>query len=405
MERGAGAFVALTLSLSGGRERGSGMKIASRGTEVAPFHAMEVLKAANDREAAGGDVLHMEVGEPGGGSPRHVLEAAEKALRSSRIGYTEALGIRPLRERIARYYEEVHDTVVDPSRIAVTTGSSGAFVLAFLAAFDPGDRVLLTAPGYPAYPNILKSVGAAPEILRTGPETRFQPTPRLISEAGPAPDGLLVASPANPTGTMLDREALSELAGYCAENGIRLISDEVYHGITYGEPAVSALELSESAVVVNSFSKYYAMTGWRVGWMVVPEELARPVEMLGQSVAISAPALSQYAALAAFDAGPELDARVAGYARNRELLLRELPLAGFDKLAPADGAFYIFADVSGLTDDSGEFCRRMLDEIGVATTPGVDFDPDRGRAFVRFSFAGDPGDVAEAARRIRAWLS
>ena len=385
--------------------RGGGMKIANRGAEIAPFYAMEVLKAANDREAAGDDVLHMEVGEPGGGSPRLVLEAAEQALRSSRIGYTEALGIRPLRERIARYYEEVHDTVVDPSQIAITTGSSGAFVLAFLAAFDPGNRVLLTTPGYPAYPNILKSVGVAPEILETGPETRFQPTPRLIAAAGPAPDGLLVASPANPTGTMLDRQAMSRLADYCAENGIRLISDEVYHGITYGEPAVSALELSESAIVINSFSKYYSMTGWRVGWMVVPQELVRSVEMLGQSVAISAPALSQYAALAAFDASAELDAKVAGYARNRELLLRELPLAGFDKLAPADGAFYVFADVTKLTNDSMEFCRRMLAEIGVATTPGIDFDPDRGHAFVRFSFAGEYDDVAEAARRIKKWLS
>ncbi len=385
--------------------RGGGMKIANRGVEIAPFYAMEVLKAANDREAAGDDVLHMEVGEPGGGSPRLVLEAAEKALRSSRIGYTEALGIHPLRERIARYYEEVHDTVVDPSQIAITTGSSGAFVLAFLAAFDPGNRVLLTTPGYPAYPNILKSVGVAPEILETGPETRFQPTPRLIAAAGPAPDGLLVASPANPTGTMLDREAMSRLADYCAENGIRLISDEVYHGITYGKPAVSALEFSESAIVINSFSKYYSMTGWRVGWMVVPQELVRSVEMLGQSVAISAPALSQYAALAAFDAGAELDAKVAGYARSRELLLRELPLAGFDKLAPADGAFYVFADVTRLTNDSMEFCRKMLAETGVATTPGIDFDPDRGHAFVRFSFAGDYDDVAEAARRIKKWLS
>ena len=380
------------------------MKIANRGAEVAPFHAMEVLKAANDREAAGGDVLHMEVGEPGGGSPRLVIEAAEKALRSSRIGYTEALGISPLRQRIARYYAEVHDTVVDPSRIAITTGSSGAFVLAFLAAFDPGDRVLLTTPGYPAYPNILKSVGVAPQILATGPETRFQPTPRLIAAAGPPPEGLLVASPANPTGAMLDRGALSELVDYCAENGIRMISDEVYHRITYGEPAVSALELGEAAIVVNSFSKYYAMTGWRVGWMVVPDELARSVEMLGQSVAISAPTLSQYAALAAFDASAELDARVAGYARNRAILLEELPRAGFGELAAPDGAFYVFADVSGLTDDSSEFCRRMLEETGVATTPGVDFDPSRGHAFVRFSFAGDYDDVAEAARRIRTWL-
>ena len=381
------------------------MKIASRGKDVAPFYAMEVLKAANDRETAGGNVLHMEVGEPGGGSPRQVIQAAETALSSARIGYTEALGIPELRERISGHYEVTYGVSIDPSRIVVTTGSSGGFLLAFLSAFDPGDRVLLTTPGYPAYPNILKSVGVEPVMVETGPESRFQPTPELLSKVGVNADGLLVASPANPTGTMLDRTALKDLVDYCETNGIRLISDEVYHGITYGEQAVSAAELSDSAVVINSFSKYFSMTGWRLGWMVVPEELVRSIEVLGQNLAISAPALSQYAALAAFDSYGELDAKVDEYARNRELLLRELPLAGFDKMAPADGAFYIFADVSKLTNDSMEFCRRMLDEIGVATTPGVDFDPDRGHAYVRFSFAGDYEGVAEAASRIKAWLT
>ena len=381
------------------------MKVASRGKEVAPFYAMEVLKAANDREAAGGDVLHMEVGEPGGGSPRQVIKAAETALSSARIGYTEALGIQELRERIAGHYKLAYGLNVDPSRIVVTTGSSGGFLLAFLSAFDPGDRVLLTTPGYPAYPNILKSVGVEPVMVETGPESRFQPTPELLSQVGVNVDGLLVASPANPTGTMLDRTALTSLVDYCDSNGIWLISDEVYHGITYGENAVSAAELSDSVVVINSFSKYFSMTGWRLGWMVVPEELVRSIEVLAQNLAISAPALSQYAALAAFDSSSELDAKVDGYARNRDLLLRELPLAGFDKIAPADGAFYIFADVTKLTNDSMEFCRRMLDEIGVATTPGVDFDPDRGHAYIRFSFAGDYEGVAEAVSRIKAWLT
>ena len=366
---------------------------------------MEVLKAANDREAAGGDVLHMEVGEPGGGSPRQVIKAAETALSSARIGYTEALGIQELRERIAGHYKLAYGLNVDPSRIVVTTGSSGGFLLAFLSAFDPGDRVLLTTPGYPAYPNILKSVGVEPVMVETGPESRFQPTPELLSQVGVNVDGLLVASPANPTGTMLDRTALTSLVDYCDSNGIWLISDEVYHGITYGEKAVSAAELSDSVVVINSFSKYFSMTGWRLGWMVVPEELVRSIEVLAQNLAISAPALSQYAALAAFDSSSELDAKVDGYARNRDLLLRELPLAGFDKIAPADGAFYIFADVTKLTNDSMEFCRRMLDEIGVATTPGVDFDPDRGHAYIRFSFAGDYEGVAEAVSRIKAWLT
>ena len=381
------------------------MKVASRGKDVTPFYAMEVLKVANDREAAGGDVLHMEVGEPGGGSPRQVIQAAETALSSARIGYTEALGIPALRERIARHYKLTYGLNVDPSRIVVTTGSSGGFLLAFLSAFDPGDRVVLTTPGYPAYPNILKSVGVEPVMIETGPQSRFQPTPELLSNADVNADGLLVASPANPTGTMLDRTALKGLVDYCDSKGIRLISDEVYHGITYDEKAVSACELSDSVVVINSFSKYFSMTGWRLGWMVVPDELVRSIEVLAQNLAISAPALSQYAALAAFDSSSELDAKVDGYARNRELLLRELPLAGFDKMAPADGAFYIFADVTKLTNDSMEFCRRMLDEIGVATTPGIDFDPGRGHAYIRFSFAGDYEGVEEAVSRIKAWLA
>jgi aspartate/methionine/tyrosine aminotransferase len=366
---------------------------------------MEVLKAANDRAAAGGDVLHMEVGEPGGGSPRAVLEAARRALGSVRIGYTEALGMPALRERIARHYGEAYGVPVDPSRVVVTTGSSGAFLLAFLAAFDPGDRVMLTTPGYPAYPNILKAVGVDPVMVPTGPESRYQPTPDLVDATVPGVSGLLVASPANPTGTMLDRAALGALARHCETRGIRLVSDEVYHGISYETRPVTAAEVSETAIVINSFSKYFSMTGWRLGWMVVPQDMVRAIEVLGQNLAISAPALSQVAALAAFDSRAELDAKVAGYSRNRDLLLRELPAAGFDRMAPADGAFYLFADVSRLTNDSSEFCRRMLSETGVAATPGIDFDPDRGKAFVRFSFAGSYEDIAEAARRLREWLS
>lgn len=385
--------------------RNAHLKVAGRGKDVAPFYAMEVLKAANDREAAGNDVLHMEVGEPGGGSPRRVIQAAEAALSSAHIGYTEALGMPALRKKIAGHYEVTYGLSIDPSRIVVTTGSSGGFLLAFLSAFDPGDKVLLTTPGYPAYPNILRSVGVEHVMVETGPESRFQPTPELLSNIGVNADGLLVASPANPTGTMLDRAALKGLVDYCEANDTRLISDEVYHGITYGRKAVSAAELSESAVVINSFSKYFSMTGWRLGWMVVPEELVRSIEVLAQNLAISAPALSQYAALAAFDSSGELNAKVDGYARNRDLLLRELPRAGFDKLAPADGAFYIFADVTQLTNDSMEFCHRMLNEIGIAATPGVDFDPTRGHAYIRFSFAGDYEDVAEAICRIKTWLT
>jgi aspartate/methionine/tyrosine aminotransferase len=381
------------------------LKIANRGKDVAPFYAMEVLKAANDREALGDDVLHMEVGEPGGGAPGVVVDAAEMALRTLPIGYTEARGTPELRSRISEHYKSTYGLNVDPSRIVVTTGSSGAFLLAFMAAFDPGDKVLLTTPGYPAYPNILKCVGIEPVMVETDAETRFQPTPELLSRASKHADGLLIASPANPTGTMLERNSLEDLIRYCDSAGMRLISDEVYHGITYGEKAISAAEYSNSAIVINSFSKYFSMTGWRLGWMVVPEDMVRTIEVLSQNLAISAPALSQHAALAAFGATEELDAKVAVYGRNRELLLKELPVMGFDRMAPADGAFYIFADVSKLTNDSMLFCRQMLKEIGVATTPGIDFDAKRGNAYVRFSFAGEYNDVAEAVRRLKDWLA
>ena len=383
------------------------MKIAQRAEAITPFYAMEVLKAANERAAAGEDVLHMEVGEPAGGAPGPVAEAARAALSDvGNLGYTEAFGVGPLRRAIAAHYDRAYGVDVDPDRIIATTGSSGGFLLAFLAAFDAGDRVALAAPGYPAYRNIMTALGIEAVILPTGPDTRFQPTPEMLDEASRQAglDGLLIASPANPTGTMLDHDALSGLADYCRDRDIRIISDEVYHGITYGEAAETIVKLDDRAIAVNSFSKYFSMTGWRLGWMVLPPELVRPIERLAQNLYISPPTISQYAAVAAFEAEDELDAKVAGYARNREMLLRELPKAGFDKLAPADGAFYIFADVSSLTNDSSEFCRRMLAETGVAATPGIDFDPERGKAYVRFSFAGAYDDMREAAARLKTWL-
>ncbi len=380
------------------------MKVAARGA-VAPFLAMEVLKAANRREAAGGDVLHMEVGQPGAGAPQRVIEAAKRALDRNQIGYTDALGIAPLRERIARHYRDYYGVEVAAERVVVTTGSSGGFLLAFLAAFDAGDRVALVQPGYPAYRNILLAYGLEAVLLEAGPESRFQPSVEMLEAEGGRLDGLVVASPANPTGTMLSAEALKALVDYCAERRIRLFSDEIYHGITYEGRAETALSLSRDAVVVNSFSKYYCMTGWRLGWLVLPEELVRPVERLAQNLFISSPTVSQIAAVEAFDCAEELDANVARYAQNRALLLAQLPKAGFDKLAPADGAFYLFADVGRLTNDSQAFCRRMLEETGVATTPGVDFDVARGQAYVRFSFAGPEQDMAEAAARLGRWLS
>jgi aspartate/methionine/tyrosine aminotransferase len=378
------------------------LKVARRGM-VPAFIAMEVLRHANERAAAGHDILHLEIGQPGFGAPRAVIDAAHRALDQESLGYTEALGLPVLRQRIARHYGETYGVDLDWRRVVVTTGSSGAFLLAFLAAFDAGDRIALASPGYPAYRNILTALGIEPVELEVGPEHRFQPTPELLSHLRRRPDGLIVASPSNPCGTMLDRAHFEALLGYCRGEGIRAVSDEIYHGITYGMTATSATELDPDVVVINSFSKYYAMTGWRLGWMVVPEALLRSVESLAQNLFVSPQALPQHAALVAFDAKPELDRMVSHYADNRALLLRELPKAGFDRLAPADGAFYLFADVGHLTNDSVAFCQQMLEQTGVAATPGVDFDPARGRRFLRFSFAGSSADIAEAARRLVAW--
>jgi aspartate/methionine/tyrosine aminotransferase len=378
------------------------LKVARRGM-VPPFIAMEVLRRANERAAEGHDVLHLEVGQPGSGAPRAVIEAAHRALDRESLGYTEALGIPALRQRISRHYGEAYGVDLDWRRVVATTGSSGGFLLTFLAAFDAGDRIALASPGYPAYRNILKALGIEPVELEVGPEHRFQPTPELLSRLNPRPDGLIVASPSNPCGTMLDRAHFEALLTYCREQGIRVVSDEIYHGITYGMMATSATELDPEVIVINSFSKYYAMTGWRLGWMVVPEGLLRSVESLAQNLFVSPQALPQYAAQVAFDCKSDLDRMVSRYADNRALLLRELPKAGFDRLAPADGAFYLFADVGHLTNDSVAFCQQMLDETGVATTPGVDFDPARGHRFLRFSFAGSSEDMAEAARRLVAW--
>ena len=368
---------------------------------------MEVLRAANQRAAAGERVLHLEIGQPDSGAPAAVIEAARRALASHRLGYTEALGIGPLREAIARHYRQSYGLDIDPVRIVVATGSSGAFLLAFLAAFEPGDRVALAAPGYPAYRNILLALGLEPVDLPTGPETRFQPTPALLdaaAERGRPIEGLIVASPSNPAGSMLSPEELAALAAYCDRHEIRLISDEIYHGIVYDGVATTAAAHGEQAIVVNSFSKYFSMTGWRLGWMVLPADLLRAVECLAQNLFISPPTLPQLAALAVFGCKAELDANVARYRRNRELLLAELPKAGFRRFAPPDGAFYLYADVGELTNDSEAFCRRMLAETGVAATPGVDFDAGRGHRFLRFSFAGSTDDMAEAGRRLKAWL-
>ena len=378
------------------------LKVAARGA-IPPFIVMEVVRAAAARAASGGDVLHLEIGQPSTGAPRAVIEAAKAALERELLGYTEALGVPALRNRLAAFYRERYGVAVPAERIALTVGSSGAFLLAFLAAFEPGDRVALTVPGYPAYRHILRALDIVPVEIPVGPETGFHPTIELLERIAAPLAGLIVASPANPTGTMLSREHYRELAAYCAARSIRLISDEIYHGITYGALATTALEVTEDGVVINSFSKYFSMTGWRLGWMVLPADLVRSVECLAQNLFISAPSLAQHAALAAFDSIAELDANVRRYEANRALLLEALPAAGFRDFAPADGAFYLYADVGHRTNDSEAFCRRLLADTGVAITPGIDFDPQRGHRHVRFSFAGATADMAEAARRLAAW--
>lgn len=378
------------------------LKVANRGM-VPPFIVMDVMRAAAEKEATGDRVLHLEVGQPGSAAPAKVIAAAKQALDCNKIGYTLALGLDNLRERIAQYYRDYYSVSVDPSRVVVTTGSSSGFLLTFLSAFEAGDRVGVCSPGYPAYRNILKALGVTPVDIPVSAETDFHPTPEIISSIEGGLDGLLIASPSNPTGSMLSAEELKGLCAFCRGQGIRFISDEIYHGITYGKEAQTALEYDDEVIVINSFSKYFSMTGWRLGWMVIPEALLRSVECLAQNMYISPPTLSQFAGIAAFDCIEELDGNVARYARSRELLLSELPKAGFGKLAPADGAFYLYADVERLTNDSQDFCRRMLAETGVAATPGVDFDPEQGHRFMRFSFAGSTDDMGEAAQRLIAW--
>jgi aspartate/methionine/tyrosine aminotransferase len=343
----------------------------------------------------------MEVGQPGTGAPAGAVMAAAAALRSGHpMGYTEAFGLPVLRERIAAHIADWYGVDVPRGRIAVTTGASGAFPLAFLAAFDAGDRVALAAPFYPPYVNILTALGIEPVILPADAASRFQPTVAMLDKLDPPPQGLIVASPCNPVGSMLHADDFAALATWCGANGVRLISDEIYHGLTYGETPVTAANIP-GAIVINSFSKYFSMTGWRVGWMVLPEDLVRPVECLAQNFFISAPHVSQLAAAAAFDCHAELQANVAVYRRSRAHLLHALPAAGFEKLSPAEGAFYIYADVSGRTDDSASLCARMLEAAGVAASPGIDFDRARGRHFVRFSYCGPEADMRAAAERLR----
>nr|WP_311272075.1 MULTISPECIES: aminotransferase class I/II-fold pyridoxal phosphate-dependent enzyme [unclassified Rhizobium] len=380
----------------------------SKRSAVEPFHAMDILAEANRRRQAGRPVISMAVGQPSHSAPRASLEAAEAALKHGRIGYTDALGLRELREAIAASYRLRHGAIVDPARIAVTTGSSAGFNLAFLALFDPSDAVAIARPGYPAYRNILKALGLKVVEVPVTAETGYTLTPasleRAETKAGCKLKGVLLASPANPTGTVTGREALKRLMSYCDSRDIAFISDEIYHGLTFVGDETSAVEVSDNAIVINSFSKYYCMTGWRIGWMVLPEKLIRPVECLAQSLYISAPELSQLAATAAFSAEEELDVYKESYRTNRDFLLTRLPELGLPLASPMDGAFYAYVDTSRYSNDSMEFAKRMLAEIDVAATPGMDFDPLEGHRALRFSYAGSVSDIAEAVGRIAGWL-
>lgn len=379
---------------------------ASARSAVKPFLVMDVMAAAADLEAEGHKIVHLEVGQPGAPAAGPVLAAAAEALKGGRLGYTEALGLRSLRERIAAHYAEAYDIAIPPGRVMVTTGSSAGFLLSFLGAFDPGDRIIMAKPGYPAYRNIMKALGLVPVEVEVGPDTRWVLTADHIAQSqSEAPlAGALVASPANPTGTMTSAEELQRIVETCDALGIRFISDEIYHGLIYQGQAATALAFGDQAIIVNSFSKYYCMTGWRVGWLVLPDELVRPIERLSQSHYISVPELSQRAAEAAFDATEELERVKAGYARNRATLLARLPGLGFDEVLPVDGAFYVYASVARFTNDAADFAGRMLREAGVAATPGTDFDDARGHLYMRFSFAGTAADIDEGIDRLARWL-
>ncbi len=364
---------------------------------------MEVMRVAEEREAAGEQVLHLEVGQPSTPAPKGAIAAAHLTLDNNPLGYTTALGIAPLRQRIAQHYRKWYNLELSSRNVAVTMGASGACVLAFLTCFDPGDRVAVVTPGYPCYRNMLQAFDIEVVDVAVDARTRFQPTPAVLDTHGDL-DGIVVASPSNPTGTMIGSQEMQQLIEYCAERDIRLISDEIYHGITYEDRGVTAWRPNGTALVVNSFSKYFSMTGWRLGWLLAPEDLHSSVERLAQNLFIAAPTLSQWAGLAAFDCGAELDSNVEQYRRNRDVLVSGLRAAGFDRLAPADGAFYVYAAVDHLTKDSEALCAEWLETLGVAATPGIDFDPARGHRFVRFSFAGSEQDMVEAVGRLEEWV-
>lgn len=379
------------------------LSAAIRAQSVAPFYAMSMSARATHLEQLGHAICHLEVGQPGTGAPLGARQAVQEALqRGDALGYTNAPGLLALERRIAQHYHDTQGVSVDPHKIMVVSGASAGFTLAFLACFDAGDRVGILEPGYPAYRNALLALGIEPVAIPVSSNTRWAPTIDMLEAALPL-DGLIIASPSNPTGTTLDESALAQLTAFCQKRNVQLISDEIYHGITYDQPAVSVLRHDAEAVVINSFSKYFSMTGWRLGWMVVPDHLHTEMERLQQNLYICAPHVSQIAGLAAFDCREELDGHVERYRQHRHLLISGLQAAGIKDFADADGAFYVYADISHLAADSRVICERWLDELGVATTPGIDFDLQRGHRYVRFSYAGTRQHIERACELLGQW--
>ena len=371
-------------------------------SDIEPFHAIEISRMAHSLEAKGRSVIHMEFGQPSCGAPKAAIAAAHKVLDSDPMGYWES---QPLKERIVRHYRDAYDVIVGPDQVILTCGASAALVLALLAAFKPGDRIALARPGYVAYRNTIRALSMVPLEIPCGPETAFQLSRELIDLVQPAPSGLIIASPANPTGTILDKESMLAIAELCTQRRIRVISDEIYHKLTYEERAHSILEFTSSAIVINSFSKYFGMSGWRLGWLLSPKDKLNQARALVGNLFLSAPSLSQHAALAALDCHEELDGHVHEYRKSRDLLIEALPKFGLASISKPGGAFYIYADVTGFTDDSFTFCKRMLEDVGVAVAPGIDFDPVDGARFIRLSFAISCEQVHEAISRLLPWFS
>ena len=365
---------------------------------------MEMLREANNLEKKGNDIIHLEIGEPSSSAPSAVIENAKNILSKKKpVPYTDALGIFTLREKISRYYSDFFSVKIHPKNIIITSGTSGGFVLSLLAAFDSGDKIAISIPAYPAYKNILLSLGLVPVEIKTKKIDKYQPTLMQIKELGNI-DGLIIASPSNPTGSMFEDKVLVEIAKYCDHKGIRILSDEIYHGITYEKKALSIAGISQNGIILNGFSKYFCMTGWRIGWLVVPDELIKPIEKLAQNLFISTNSLSQMSAVYAFDCHNEMEEIINNYKKNRNILINSLKEVDILNIAPCDGAFYIYADISHLTENSMNFCLDLLRAVGVAITPGIDFDSTDGKSFVRFSYACDKKSIIKATDRLINWV-